>query len=107
VSPSLAQLGRKTPTRDQLDAARIAGELAAFVPNVLPQNIPDNQLDSEKENDVFANMTEAEIEAAAVALAAKLPDFAALDTHADFKAVVQEEFFSMFFSSGGASHARI
>lgn len=107
VSPLLADLGRKTPTRDQLDAARIAGELASFVPNVLPQTIPDNQLDSEKENDVFANMTEAEIEAAAVALAAKLPDFAALDTHADFKAVVQEEFFSMFFSSGGASHARI
>ena len=107
VSPSLAALGRKTPTREQLNAVRISGELASFVPNVLQPNIPDTQLEAQNEHDMFAHMTKAELEAAAVALAAKLPDYEALDTYADFYEVVKEEFSNMFFSSGGTNHARI
>ncbi len=107
VSPMLKKLGRKMPTRDQLDVARVAGELSAPVPTVSAISYEDPLSDPQEDADMFANMTEAEIEAAAVALAAKLPDYAALDTHADFAEVVKEEFFKMFFPSEGVNHARI
>lgn len=103
----LKKLGRKMPTRDQLDVARVAGELSAPVPTVSAISYEDPLSDPQEDADMFANMTEAEIEAAAVALAAKLPDYAALDTHADFAEVVKEEFFKMFFPSEGVNHARI
>ncbi len=107
VSSMLKKLGRKTPTRDQLDAARVAGELSAPVPTVSPTSYDDTPTGLQEDADMFANMTEAEIEAAAVALAAKLPDYTALDTHADFAEVVKEEFFKMFFPTEGVNHARI
>lgn len=108
VSPSLARLGHRLPTRSQLDAARISGELEAPIPVLSVSLQPSQSSPQEEPGDAFAHMTEAEIDAAAVALASKLPDYAALDTHEDFKAVVQEEFFNMFFTAKeGTRHARI
>lgn len=108
VSPSLARLGRRLPTRSQLDAARISGELEAPIPLLSVPLQPSQSASQEESGDAFQHMTEAEIDAAAVAFASKLPDYAALDTHEDFKAIVQEEFFNMFFTAKeGTSHARI
>lgn len=108
VSPSLARLGEKLPSRAELDAARISGELSAPIPTLFIASPIESTNDDEQEADVFSNMSEAEIEAAAIALAAKLPDYAALETHHDYKAIVQEQFFNMFFlSEKEVSHARI
>lgn len=103
----LKKLGRKMPTRDQLDAARVAGELSAPVPTVSPISYEESVSDPQEDTDMFAHMTEAEIETAAIALAARLPDYAALDTHADFAEAVKKEFFKMFPPTGGSNHARI
>ena len=108
VSPTLARLGSQLPNRAQLDAVRISGELAAPIPSLFVPSQREARQDEETAQDAFADMTEAEIEAAAVALAAKLPDHTAVATHDDYKAAVQEEFFNMFFMPAkGAVHARI
>ena len=108
VSTSLRQLGQAIPTRQELDTARINGELAAPVPKILDDFAPaDEAQESETTcESILEAMDEAELIARTDRVLDKLPDYAALATEEDYKALVVETYFKEFFGSS-SPRARI
>jgi type IV secretion system protein VirD4 len=111
VSPSLHALGKDLPTQDQLEAARIAGELAAPVP-LLPIEDLLKALSGDrapKESEAASAMTVDQVDAAAKTLAAQISDWSALSSVSDIKAHISKAFFMQEFlgTMAGGSHVAI
>jgi hypothetical protein len=107
----LRDLGTALPTRDQLDEARIAGELAAPVP-LLPIEDLLKALSGDrapKESEAASAMTVDQVDAAAKTLAAQISDWSALSSVSDIKAHISKAFFMQEFlgTMAGGSHVAI
>lgn len=126
VSPSLSALGKRIPTRDELDAARIAGELAAPVPSLPldgfikgatsqgePSTLAKDRLESSEAatdggSGGYGGQALTQLMAQASRLASDISDWSAFATGDDYKNHVLKTFLMQDFmksNKGGPKHA--
>lgn len=114
VSPSLAALGSALPTREQLDQARIDGELAAPVAQLLIDTATVSKASDDSTNAVEEATTASAgqaisdpyVKAAADYLARDLADWSAFSTGQEVKAHILKKFFMQDFM-GDSRHVSI